>query len=412
MAFFGLRITMRNLSVRPSLVTMSLLCGLSLLPLNIFLPSLPNIARDLGAEYAMVALSLAGYTAASVVFELAAGTLSDRYGRRPILFICLGLFVAGSIGCALATDIWSFLACRLLQATITSGYPLSMAIVKDTSDTQHTASRISYMAMTAAFAPMVGPTLGGLVDQSFGWRAIFWLLALAGSALFLLCYFRLNETKPDHIRTFEEQIKGYKSVLGIPLFWSYSLCMAFSVGTFYALMAGAPLAAKVTLNIQPATLGLYFGTVTAGYMLGSFVSGWNARFYSSVMMILAGRIIAMFGPVIALIMFIAGADHPLAIFGPCILIGIGNGVTNPSANAGVMSVRPGLAGSASGLAGAITIAGGTAISSITASVVTEQNAVGATLCMMLATTVCGLIAASCAYVFASQPQDKPLLSDQ
>lgn len=388
----------------PSIWTMSLLCGLSLLPLNIFLPSLPTISSDLETNYAIVGLSLAGYTAASVAFEMGAGPLSDRYGRRPVVLVCLGLFIVGSVGCALATNIWAFLGARLFQATITAGYPLSMAAIKDTFSRELAASRIGYVAMTAAMAPLIGPTVGGSIDQWLGWRAIFWLLAAIGAALFVWCYFRLDETNRSPKQTFHEQLRVYLSVLAIPLFWSYSICLAFSVGAFYALMAGAPLAARATFDIQPATLGIYIGAVTGGYILGSFVSGRRAKFHSPTTMILVGRIIALIGPVVALTLFGLGIDHPFAIFGPCILIGIGNGMTSPSANAGVMSVRTGLAGSAAGLAGAVTVAGGATFSSITAAAISEQNAIVVTLCIMLAATVFALLAGCWARFLDEQHQ--------
>jgi len=382
---------------QPSIILMSLLCGLSLLPLNIFLPSLPSISADLTTSYGIIGLSLAGYTAASVIFEMIAGPLSDRYGRRPILLACLGIFIIGSIGCALASNIWAFLVARLLQAPVTSAYPLSMASIRDTSSKELAASRIGYVAMTAAVAPLLGPAIGGLIDQWFGWRLIFWLLGAAGVVCFLWCLLRLNETNRSSKQTLRDQLKAYLSLLTVPIFWSYALCMAFSVGTFYALIAGAPLAAKTSFGMQPATLGMYIGAVTAGYMLGSFISGKRAKYYSPPIMIMGGRAIALAGPLIALILAVLVFEHPLAVFGPCILIGIGNGLTSPSANAGVMSVRPGFAGSAAGLAGAITVAGGAVFSSFTAAVITEKNAVIITLSVMLVATLFALIAGLWAY---------------
>lgn len=404
MMFSEEKIVLKRQEPRPSIITFSLLCGLSLLPLTIVLPSLPNISSNFRTDYAIIGLSLAGYTAASVAFEMVAGPLSDRYGRRPVLLACLGLFIVGSIGCALATNIWVFLVARLFQATITPGYPLSMASIKDTSSKELAASRIGYIAMTAAVAPLVGPTIGGVIDQWFGWRAIFWLLAAVGFVLLLWCHFRLTETNQTAKQTFREQLKVYVSVLAVPLFWPYSLCMAFSVGAFYALMAGAPLAAKATFNLPPATLGMYIGAVTGGYILGSFISGKRAKYHSPTTIILAGRVIAIGGPVLALALFGLGLNHPFAIFGPCILIGIGNGMTNPSAHAGVMSVRTGLAGSAAGLAGAITVAGGAIFSSITAAAITEHNAIIVTLCIMFAATFFALLAGYWARTLENEPQ--------
>jgi len=185
---------MVSTSSPPKLFTLILLCGLSVLPLNIVLPSLPNIAKDLYADYALVSLSLAGYAAVAATLQLIMGPLSDRFGRRPIVLTCLAIFAVGSLGCALATNIWTLLAFRLLQAAITSGYPVSMATIRDMTGKEQTAGRIGYAAMVAAFAPLLGPSLGGILDETCGWRAIFWGLGLAGVALFVLCWFSLGET--------------------------------------------------------------------------------------------------------------------------------------------------------------------------------------------------------------------------
>lgn len=122
----------------PRHATLILLCAFSVLPLSLFLPSLPSIARDLRADYAFVALSLGGYAS----LEFVMGPLLDQFGRRPIMLTSLGVFTLGSLGCAMATDICVFLACRLMQAAITSVYPVSMATLRDTAGGARAASRI------------------------------------------------------------------------------------------------------------------------------------------------------------------------------------------------------------------------------------------------------------------------------
>jgi len=152
----------------PARTTLMLLCAFSVLPLSLFLPSLPAIARDLRADYALVGLAIGGYAALAASLELLMGPLSDRFGRRPIVLTSVGVFTLGAIGCALATDIRTFLACRLMQAAITSVYPVSMATIRDAAGGSRAASRIGYAAMAAAFAPMIGPTLGGALEQAAG----------------------------------------------------------------------------------------------------------------------------------------------------------------------------------------------------------------------------------------------------
>ncbi|WP_175852903.1 MFS transporter [Burkholderia anthina] len=389
----------------PRHATLLLLCAFSVLPLSLFLPSLPAIARDLHADYAMVALSLGGYAAVAASLECVMGPLSDRFGRRPIVLTSVGVFTLGSLGCAMATDIRVFLGCRLMQAAITSVYPVSMATIRDTGGGARAASRIGYAAMAAAFAPMIGPTLGGVLDQAAGWRASFWLLGAAGMALLGWCAFDLVETHANRSSSLARQLRAYPALLRARRFWAYALCMAFSTGTFYAFLAGAPLAAQTVFGIPPAQIGVCMGAVTAGFVCGSFVAARRARGYPLATTILCGRVVACLGPVIALALWFGGATHAIAWFGPCVLIGVGNGLSNPGAHAGAMSVRPALAGSASGLAGAMTIAGGAALSSLTGAVLTTGNAGYAPLVMMLMSAVLALAAAVCVRRFDARDGD-------
>ncbi|WP_322085553.1 MFS transporter [Burkholderia sp. BCC1999] len=390
----------------PRHATLILLCALSVLPLSLFLPSLPAIARDLHADYALVALSLGGYAAVAASLEFVMGPLSDRFGRRPIVLTSVGVFALGSLGCAMATDIRVFLACRLMQAAITSVYPVSMATIRDTGGGARVASRIGYAAMAAAFAPMLGPTLGGALDQTVGWRASFWLLGAVGIALFCWCASDLVETHTSRSSSFRQQLRAYPALLRARRFWAYALCMAFSTGSFYAFLAGAPLAAKTLFDIAPAEIGFYMGTITAGFVVGSFLAARIAGRHALATTILYGRIVACAGPLIALGLVFGGATHALAWFGPCVLVGIGNGLTNPGAHAGAVSVRPELAGSASGLAGAMTIAGGAALSSLTGAALTAGNAGYAPLVMMLMSASIALAAAVCVRVFDARDAER------
>ncbi|KVV46253.1 MFS transporter [Burkholderia territorii] len=389
----------------PRHATLILLCAFSVLPLSLFLPSLPAIARDLRADYALVALSLGGYAAVAASLEFVMGPLSDRFGRRPIMLTSLGVFTLGSLGCAMATDIHVFLACRLMQAMITSVYPVSMATLRDTASGSRAASRIGYAAMAAAFAPMIGPTLGGVLDQTLGWRASFWLLGATGIALLGWCMLDLAETHATRATTLAQQLRAYPALLRARRFWAYALCMAFSTGAFYAFLAGAPLAAQAVFRIPPTEIGFYMGTITAGFVCGSFLAARHAHRYPLATTILCGRVVACVGPAIGLVLFLGGATHAIAWFGPCVLIGIGNGLSNPGAHAGAMSVRPELAGSASGLAGAMTIAGGAALSSLTGLVLTVANAGRAPLAMMLLSTALALAAAVCIRSFDARERN-------
>jgi MFS transporter, DHA1 family, multidrug resistance protein len=377
----------------PRLPTLILLSGLAVLSLNMFVPSLANIAADLQADYGIVSLSVGGYLGFTAVLQLVIGPLSDRFGRRPVLLAALAIFILASLGCMLATDVRVFLGFRMLQAVMISGWALSMAVIRDTVPEREAASLIGYVAMSMAVAPMLGPVLGGTLDELFGWRSSFLVYAIFGALVLALCWVDLGETNTSPSETFGAQFRTYPELFGSRRFWGYALCMMFSTGTFYVFLAGAPLVAETAFALSPAVLGIYMGTITAGFLFGSFLSGRYARRFPLATMLISGRLVASLGLAAGLVLFLAGYVHVLLLFGATVFAGLGNGLTMPSANAGALSVRPRLAGSASGLAGALTVGGGAVLTSITGAMLTEAHGARQLLGIMLFSSLMGLAAA-------------------
>jgi len=381
-------------SAPPKLFTLVLLSGLSVVSLNMFLPSLSNIAAEFQTSYRLLAsVSIAGYAAMTTVLQLLIGPLSDRVGRRPVVLVSLVIFVVASLGCLLALDVWAFLLFRTMQAAIVSGFALSRVIIRDTEPAQKAASLMGYLSIAWAIAPMLAPMLGGAFDQLFGWRANFWAFLGFGAAVLVLCWLDLGETNKNRSETFTKQFKAFPSLFRSRRFWGYSLCMAFSMGALYAFLAAAPLVATTVFQMSPATLGFYMGSTAAGFILGSFVSGRFAALYPLATMMVAGRVVACAGLAAGLSLLFAGVVHEVSLFGSCVFLGFGNGVSMPSSNAGAMSVRPELIGSAAGLSGALTGAGGALMSGITGTILNEANAAFVLLGMMLLSSTMALLAA-------------------
>jgi len=377
----------------PRLLTLILLAALSTLSLNMFLPSLTNIARDFEADYALVSLSIAGYLATTAVLQLVIGPMSDRFGRRPVLLCALSIFVIGSLGCLLARDIYSFLLFRALQAAVVSGWVLSMAMIRDTRGEGEAASLIGYVAMSMAIAPMLGPMIGGLLDELFGWRSSFLLYCVFGTALLLLCWRDLAETNRSPSATFAVQFQAYPQLLGSRRFWGYALCGLFSTGAFYVFLTGVPLIAARQFSMSPGQLGFYMGTITAGFAVGSFVAGRYSQRHALTTMMIIGRLIACGGLAMGLVLFLLGYAHGLTLFLATVFAGVGNGISMPSANTGAISIRPGLAGSAAGLLGASTVAGGALLTSFTGYLLEDGDAAIRLLGIMLCCAVLALVAA-------------------
>lgn len=378
----------------PPLALLIALAALGVLPFNMFVPSLPTIAQEFGTDFATVNIAVAGYAVVTALTHLVAGALSDRFGRKPVLLAALAIFVVGSIGCCVAADIHMFLACRLLQGTAIAGYAISLAAIRDTAG-DRVASRIGYVSSAWAVAPMVGPSVGGVIDAWLGWRSNFVVLAILGIAGLGLAARHLPETNRHRSASMMQQFIGYSRLLRSAQFWAYGLCMAFAIGTLYVFIGGAPIVATQFTEMPTTIVGMYMGLVPMGFMAGSYAVGrWGSQ-WRSIRFIVAGRLMTCAGLLVGAVLLAFNIGHPLAFFGPCFCVGLGNGLTMPAAHSRVLSMYAGLSGTALGLASAITAAGAGAIAFVAGLFVDASNARLVVLVAMLTTSLLSLVAAAC-----------------
>jgi DHA1 family bicyclomycin/chloramphenicol resistance-like MFS transporter len=351
----------------PHMFTLVMLAGLSALNMSLFLPSLNTIAAEYGVDYSVMQLAVSGYFAATAIMQIIVGPISDRFGRRPVVLVGFAIFTAASAGAALAPSGAAFLGFRLVQATVATGMVLSRAVVRDLVSQDKAASMIGYVTLGMSIMPMIGPFIGGAVDEFLGWRANFWLLTLMGLFMVVLVWADQGETVRDRGLPFREQVRQYPALLGSPRFWGYVLCTAFAAGAYYALLGGASLVANGVFGLSPLQTGFALGSPTVGYAVGNYISGRFSVRFGVNRMTLVGTGIASAGLAISLAISVSGYESALLFFGFCTFLGLGNGLTMPNATAGMLSVRPHLAGTASGLGGAIMVTGGAALSAVAGS---------------------------------------------
>ena len=349
----------------PHLGSMILLVALTVLTLNMFLPALPAMALAFGVSEARMGLAVSAYMLAAGVLQLILGPISDRIGRRPVMLASMGLYVVASLGTFIAQDFTVFLICRLLQAMVLAGSIVGLATLRDMYSTKEAAGKMGIVAAAMAIAPMVGPTIGGILETFVGWRAIFALYSVLGAAALALTWFDWGETMVRARRSPSEQAQAYAALLGSSLFWTYALCTTFSVATFYIFLTGAPFVALAAFGLSSAWVGAGLGSITLGFMIGSAVTSRMAPRVGLSPLILTGRSLALIGLCVGTALFLAGFSHPLLMFGATICVGFGNGLTIANTNAGMISVRPDLAGSAAGLSGALQLFGGAVMTSAT-----------------------------------------------
>lgn len=339
---------------KPPLAILVAVSAIGPLALNIFLPSIPGLARYYGVDYGTIQLTFTLYLVGLAVSQLFYGPLSDRFGRRPLLLGGLALFVVASAACALAPPLEILVVARILQAVGgCSGIVLSRAIVRDLYGRDKAASMIGYITMAWVLAPMMAPSLGGLLDVHFGWQASFVVVAVAGLLALLAGLRWLHETNFQEGPAGHplELVMGFGKLLRSPRYLGYALPTAFTSAVFFSFLAGAPYLTIEVMQLSPVTYGLWFILVSIGYFLGNLASGRFSERLGVDRMILMGTLLAVVGVAVTAGAGLSGALTPWTLFVPMMFVSIGNGMSIANGLAGSVSVYPAMAGAASGLAG-------------------------------------------------------------
>lgn len=342
----------------PPLVMLVALSALQPIALNIIAPSTPAMAREFGTDYATVQLTLTVYLAAVALAQLVTGPWSDRVGRRPVVLFSLGCFIIGSLAASVAPTIEALIAARVVQA-IGSGSTFAQArsIIRDTSTRDEAASRIGYMMVAMLVAPMLSPSIGSLIDQAAGWHAIFIAMAIAAAVSLALVWRGLPETNVtrDPNASLGKLARAFPTLLGNRDFLAYTLSGCASSAMFFSFIAGAPHVVVESMGQPPYVYAAWFIFMSLGYASGNFISGRYARRLGSARLLAIGSWVTLAAAATQGAWALWGPWIPAALFLPGFGVALGNGMTMPSATASALSIRPDIAGSASGLMGALPL---------------------------------------------------------
>ena len=299
----------------PHIATLILIAGISALNMSIFLPSLARMTRYFGTDYATMQLALSGYLAATALLQIIIGPISDRYGRRPVVLWAMAVFVVASFGAYLAPSVGIFLAFRMLQAAVATGLVLSRAVVRDMVPQAQAASMIGYVTMGMALVPMVGPMIGGALDEMFGWHATFVLLTLTGAAVWLLCYLIWAKLWPRAACRFATSCAATPSCSPRRASGAMRSALHLLRGRFLRCLGGAAFIAGTVFGLSPFMSGVALGAPAIGYALGNFFAGrYSVRFGINKMAII-GTLTIIAGLGTSLVLALFGITHPLIFFG-------------------------------------------------------------------------------------------------
>lgn len=334
----------------------------------------PAFAR-MGVEFGVNELALqqivSVYMLAFAAMSLVHGPLSDALGRKPVILVGLGVFVAASIGCALAPSLPVLLGFRAVQGlSAGAGMIVSRAMVRDVYSDDRAQRVMSHIAMIFGLAPALAPVIGGLVLGFGGWRATFWFLVAFGLAWAALVLFGMPETHPSELRTefnVRRLASGLLDVWRRPAARRLALTAALNNGAMFLWISSAPLLVVNLLGLGETDFWVLFVPMISGMVLGSWVSGRLAGRVHGERQATVGYGIALVALVIALVLtlFPATRGLPWTVL-PLPVFTFGNALAFPILTLAMLDEFPEARGSASSVQNFVALLGNAAISGLLA----------------------------------------------
>lgn len=338
-------------------VLLASLTAIGPLSTDMYLPSLPEIARLMQTSPARVQLTLSSYLIGFALGQTIYGPLSDRLGRKPVLLGALALFVAASAICALATSIEMLIAARFTQALGGAGAAVVVrATVRDLYSGARAARELSVMGAITALAPITAPLIGGLLQTFAGWRFVFVTLLAFAALQFVLLWRLLPETlaaRADEPFSLRFMLRSYRAFMGEGAFLAHLGLAALSYAGLFAWLSGASFVLQDLYGLSSIDFALAFTVASAGYLVGT---SFAARFVTRLGIdrtIGLGTAALCLGGLAMVVSLALGLRSSFALVLPVAVYLTGLGLVLPQTMAGALQPFPDRAGTASSLMGLI-----------------------------------------------------------
>jgi len=340
----------------PTVLTLT--AGLSMLqPLStdLYLPTLPAIANHFDASVATVQWTLSVFIAVFGTWQLAAGPLTDRYGRFAPIVLGAAVYAVASIVCMAAPSMPVLVLGRAMQAlgacTCLVG---ARGFVRDLYTPSEGARMLASAATIMSLAPLVGPLVGAQLANAFGWRAAFAAPAAFAVALCAFAALKLRETnvRPNpHALALGPMLRTYRAVLKSPAFRAYMLAAASTYAGLFAFISGSSFVLMRTLGLSSTAYALSFSTMVAGYLIGTLICRRLLPRHGMQRTIAFGAALQAVAATAMATLALSGLHVPAAITAPMFFVGVSHGMVQPPSQAGAVAPFPANAGAAAAMLG-------------------------------------------------------------
>lgn len=247
--------------------------------IDMYLPGFPLIEREFAEQG--IERTMASYLLGIAFGQLFYGPISDRFGRKPPLYVGFALYALGALGCAFANSMFMLMSMRVLQALGgCAGMVIARAIVRDRCQPHEAARAFSTLMMIVSLGPIVAPTLGGWVVTAFGWRAVFIFQALLGMSLMIAMHSMMTESRdPAHVvpLNFRQVGRTYVRLLKDRSLVAYSMVGGFSMGALFCYVTGSPTVMTQLYGLSPQQFGWMIGLNGIAFMSASRINMVSLR---------------------------------------------------------------------------------------------------------------------------------------
>jgi DHA1 family bicyclomycin/chloramphenicol resistance-like MFS transporter len=322
------------------------------LAVHLFMPVIPAVKAALGLSEALAQLTFSIALFSMAFATLVYGSLSDRYGRRPVLLSGLALFLVGSAISAGADSVLLLVLGRLVQAVGAGcGVTLVRAIAQDVYGSESLVKAIAYLSMFYTIGPMISPMIGGILIDAFGWRSVFGFALLLGGVITVAAYVSLYETRPPSAvrRTSGNILRSYLDLFRHLRFTAFVMQSGCCTASFLVAATAASGLMKEMLGRPSTEFGIYFLLFPSGYLFGSFITSRIGNRVANETMVLAGSLLSLTAVAAQSSLLLSGYVTPLTLFAPGFFITTAQGISLSYAQAGAMATNPKLAGTAAGV---------------------------------------------------------------
>ncbi len=343
---------------RPSLSRLSLILGglamIGPFSIDTMFPAFRQMGAQFGADTLQMQQTVSVYLVAYAVMSLVHGPLSDAIGRRRVILGGLAVFALASVGCALATDLHTFLAFRALQGMSAGvGLIVGRTAIRDLLDGDAAQRMMSQVSMIFSIAPAVAPIIGGWILGWERWPAIFWFLVLFAVVLWLATWFGLPETHPPEARFRPSPrvlLRSHVYIVMNPRFQRFAAAGGFNFAALFLYIASAPVFVMEHLRLEQDQFGWFFVPTITGMMLGAFVSGRAAGRISGTRSAAIGFAICGIAAVIN-VAYNVMASEPLGLWAvlPMAINALGIAMVFPILTLAILDMYPRQRGAASSL---------------------------------------------------------------